>query len=66
MLLPEGNISDAAQRLRAADPQGPLAADAYALLEEQILMSYEGSDWEEIPGEDAKLLAELRGLIDGP
>lgn len=41
-----------------------MARDAYALLEEQIRLSYEGSDWEEAAGEDAALMTELRSLID--
>jgi len=47
------------------DPGSPFAEDAYSLLEEEILMSYEGSDWDEIQGEDRALLSELRTLMDG-
>jgi len=45
-------------------PGASTAQQAYGLLEEQILLSYEGSD-EDAPGdEDAALLAELKALID--
>jgi hypothetical protein len=44
-------------------PHAPFARDAYALLEEEILMLYEGTDWERIPEEDAGRLAELRALM---
>jgi tetratricopeptide (TPR) repeat protein len=52
------------QAIRLA-PKGPFATDAYALLERETLMSYEGSDWEDLPEEDAQRLAELRRLIEG-
>ena len=51
------------QAIRLA-PKEPFATDAYALLERETLMSYEGSDWEDLPEEDAKRLRELRRLID--
>jgi hypothetical protein len=52
------------QAIRLA-PKQPFATDAYALLEREALMSYEGSDWEDLPEEDARRLEELRRLIEG-
>jgi hypothetical protein len=46
-------------------PSEPFARDAYALLEREILMSYEGADEEEIPAEERALLDELHALIEG-
>jgi hypothetical protein len=46
-------------------PQEPYARDAYALLEQEMLMLYEGSDEEGLPDEDAARLAQLRALIGG-
>ena len=51
------------QAIRLA-PKEPFATDAYALLERETLMSYEGSDWEDLPEEDAQRLRELRRLIE--
>jgi len=42
------------------------AADAFALLEQELLMSYEGSDVEEIPAEERAMLDELEALLDRP
>jgi hypothetical protein len=44
-------------------PAGGFAPDAYAMLEEQLLLSYEGSDYEELPEEDAAHLKELWSLM---
>lgn len=44
-------------------PSGRYARDAYALLEEQALLSYEGVD-EVLPAEERERLAELRKLVD--
>jgi hypothetical protein len=46
-------------------PQEPFARDAYALLERETKMLYEGSDEEGLPDEDAARLAELRALVGG-
>jgi hypothetical protein len=46
-------------------PGADFAAEAYALLEQETYLSYEGSDFEEIPSEEREHLAELRALIDG-
>jgi hypothetical protein len=50
------------QAIRLA-PAAPFAIDAYALLERELLMSYEGSDWEELPDDETQRLVELRRLI---
>jgi hypothetical protein len=39
------------------------AADAFALLEQELLMSYEGSDFEEIPADERAVLDELEALL---
>lgn len=46
-------------------PDAPFARDAYALLERELLMEYEGADEEELPIEDRRRLAELEGLLAG-
>jgi hypothetical protein len=46
-------------------PGEEFSEDAYAILETQLLAVWEGTDFEELPPEDAQRLAELRGLIDG-
>ena len=40
------------------------AADAFALLEQELLMSYEGSDYEEIPADERAMLDELEAILD--
>ncbi len=45
-------------------PGEPFAREAFALLERETLMIYEGSDFEDLPAEDIALLSELRALID--
>ena len=45
-------------------PAAPFASEAYALLEQEELLSYEGVD-EELPPEEQRRLAELRELVDG-
>jgi tetratricopeptide (TPR) repeat protein len=52
------------QAIRLA-PSAPFAIDAYALLERELLMSYEGSDWEELPDDETQRLEELRELMAG-
>jgi len=42
----------------------PFARDAYALLEEQLLLAYEGTPIEALPRAESRRLAELRKLID--
>ena len=44
-------------------PGGPFAPDAFAMLEEQLLMSYEGSEYEELPEGEVAYLQELRVLM---
>ncbi len=44
-------------------PDAHFARSAYALLEREMLMIYEGSSREELPAGDAQRLAELRKLI---
>ena len=44
-------------------PGEPFAAEAFALLERETLQAYEGSDWEDLPPEDAKRLEELGRLV---
>jgi hypothetical protein len=46
-------------------PREAFAAEAYALLERETFQAYEGSDWEDLPPDDAAHLAELRALIEG-
>ncbi len=46
-------------------PGEEFSEDAYAILETQLLAAWEGTDFEELPPEDAQRLAELRRLIDG-
>ena len=45
-------------------PGAPFASEAYALLEQEELLSYEGVD-AELPPEERRRLAELRELVDG-
>ena len=45
-------------------PGAPFASEAYALLEQEELLSYEGVDTE-LPREERRRLAELRELVDG-
>ncbi|MEE8311586.1 MAG: hypothetical protein V3R77_04970 [Candidatus Binatia bacterium] len=47
-------------------PGESFARDAFALLEQELLMSYEGSDYEEIPPEERLVLDELQTLIARP
>jgi hypothetical protein len=49
------------QTIRAA-PHSPLAARAYARLEERLVLSYTGSSGENLPPDVAQLLRELRDL----
>ena len=44
-------------------PHEPFARDAYALLEQELLMLFEGSDEEEIPERDRRRLDELSALM---
>jgi hypothetical protein len=44
-------------------PSSRFAPDAFAMLEEQLLMSYEGSEYEELPEDEMAHLAELRALM---
>ena len=46
-------------------PGEEFSEDAYAILETQLLAAWEGTDFEELPPEDAQRLAGLRRLIDG-
>jgi len=46
-------------------PHAPFSADAYAILEEETILSYEGAD-EEIPREEREHLDELHALIETP
>jgi len=50
--------------VRAA-PHAPFAARAYEVLEEELVLSYQGVE-DELPDEDRERLAELRALIDIP
>lgn len=50
------------QAIRIA-PDQEFAVDAYALLERETFEAYEGSDWEDLPPEDAKRLDELKRLV---
>ena len=47
-------------------PGESFARAAFALLEQELLMSYEGSDYEEIPPEERLVLDELQTLIARP
>jgi hypothetical protein len=44
-------------------PEEPFANEAFALLELEMSRSYEGSDFEKLPPEDAQLLQELKRLV---
>jgi len=46
-------------------PQGPFAVDAYALLEESILVGYSGSSGLHLPVDVWSTLEELRLLVEG-
>jgi hypothetical protein len=46
-------------------PTADFARDAFALLERELLMEYEGADEEELPAEDLRRLAELEALLSG-
>jgi hypothetical protein len=61
--LLETAIRMAPQRMA---PQERFAGDAFALLEQELLMSYEGSDYEEIPPEQRAMLEELEALMARP
>ena len=50
------------QSIRLA-PAAEFADDAYALLERETFRAYEGSDWEDLPADDAARLEELRVLL---
>lgn len=45
-------------------PDQPFAREAFALLEQELLMSYEGSDFEDIPAEERAQLDELKALLN--
>lgn len=45
-------------------PDRPFAQDAFALLERETFGAFEGSDWEDLPAEDAARLDELRRLVE--
>lgn len=45
-------------------PNAPFAREAYARLEEEVFMLYEGVDAERIPDDDAERLAELLALMN--
>jgi hypothetical protein len=45
-------------------PDQPFAREALALLEQELLMSYEGSDFENIPAEERAELDELKALMN--
>jgi tetratricopeptide (TPR) repeat protein len=47
-----------------ADPGGPVANDAWALLEENVVLGYTGSGGVRIPRVEIARLARLRALID--
>ncbi|MBW2268063.1 MAG: hypothetical protein JRH16_05770 [Deltaproteobacteria bacterium] len=53
-----------AESVRIA-PHAPTAAQAYALLERELLQSYEGSEHEELPPEDREHLDSLQQLMQG-
>jgi hypothetical protein len=46
-----------------ADPKGPSAEKAYALLEQSVVEGYSGSEGINVPPEEAARLAELRKLM---
>jgi hypothetical protein len=46
------------------DPGGPFAEDAYAVLEEHILIGWGGASANELPADQWARLRDLRGLID--
>ena len=50
------------QAVRIA-PDAPFAMDAFALLEQELLMSYEGADEDVLPAEDVARLRELESLL---
>ena len=45
-------------------PGESFSRDAFALLEQELLMRYEGSDHEQIPPDERRLLDELQTLIE--
>jgi len=45
-------------------PEASFAERAYEILEQELVLTYEGAD-EELPADDRERLAELRALIDG-
>ena len=45
-------------------PNEPFARDAFALLERELLLVFEGADEEEIPAADRRRLAELEALLE--
>jgi len=45
-------------------PGQEFSEEAYAILETQLLAAWEGTDFEELPPEDAQRLSELRVLMD--
>ena len=51
--------------IRMAPLEG-FSQESFALLEQEILMSYEGSDYEEIPPEEQGVLDELEALMNAP
>ncbi len=51
------------ERAIRLDPAAPFASEAYALLEQEELLSYEGVDTK-LPTEERRRLAELRELVD--
>jgi hypothetical protein len=53
-----------AESVRVA-PKAPTAEQAYALLERELLRSYEGSEHEELPPEDRAHLDSLQELMQG-
>jgi hypothetical protein len=44
-------------------PDSPIAVDAYALLEQEILLGYTGSSGLHLPDDERERLADLRALI---
>ncbi len=47
-------------------PREPFAEQAYALLEEEIILGYSGSDGIHVPEDLERNLAELKQLVDAP
>ena len=45
-------------------PRETFARQAYALLEQELTLSYEGSDQEDVPADEQHRLDELRALLD--